>query len=660
MTLIDQLLDLQIPDCVKISPNGQKVLYSTTLEFGAKTAGEISASTIWLAEIGKAKSSRQLTSGLHCDRDPRWSPDGTNIAFVSDRAKPGESSAIYVLPLAGGEALAITPAENERSIRRFEFSPDSKLIAFISADEKTEEKKAKEKAKDDAQVWGEDWAYDRLRVVDLATKKVTTLVDEDAHITDLAWSDTGDKLAFVEVRTPWIESPLLYGSTISTFNMLSSEITKLTQFPSVLRDLTWAAQSLYFVGPREAPISSSSYCVFQIDLDRSETAYAKHSHGVDNCALNVAKAGGDVVVGVQDGMQDQICFLGGRTMFGKKKKIDAWAAGFTRDSDEVMLAIAQSDTNHPCEIYSTTASGGAMVQLSDHGHAFTSTNRTFGSCTFISCPSSDGKVELECPWLTPSSAPTKPDGTPKEPLPTVVLVHGGPYYRHTESFDGLYWYWSNILLDAGYGILLADYRGSSGRGNDWAMYAAQGTGKYDYEDVITQTQRVIELGYADKERLVVGGWSQGGFLSFLCTVRNGTHGLGWSFKAAIPGAGISDPDTMIFTSDIGCWQAEEVAGKPWQQNKNDTRNRQGSAIWEFGDAIKDKVPIPPMLILHGEKDERVPLEQAVAMRRATEDAGLPCEYVVYPREGHFIGERKHLVDMDERVLRFVDKHIGKK
>ncbi|KAK5120022.1 hypothetical protein LTR85_007098 [Meristemomyces frigidus] len=661
MTLIDDLFDLEIPNNVQISSNGQKIVYSTILEFGHKT-GEHSVSTLWLAETGKAKSARKITSGLHDDRDPQWRPDGESIAFASDRFKAGESSAIYLLPLTGGddEAAAVTPAENEKGIAKFEFSPDGKSIAFLAPDEKTEEKKAKEKAKDDAIVWGEDWPYNRLRLVDLSTKTVTTLVSRDAHITNFAWSDDGAKLAFLEVRTPWIEAKYLYGTTISTVDVATKEVTKLTHFRSLVYDLAWAGQSLYFIGPAAESISTSANTVFHIDLKAAETVYTKHSHGIDNCAWSLAKAGGDVLVEVQDGMQDQIRILGGHTLFGKKRKLDAWAAAFTKDSDEVVLAIAQGDTNHPCEMFSTTASGGAMVQLSDHGHAFTSQNRTFGTCTFLSCPSSDGAVTLECPWLTPASAPTTPEGLPEKPLPTVVLIHGGPYHRHTESFDGLYWYWSNILLDAGYGILLADYRGSSGRGEDWAAYA-RSSGKCEYEDIIAQTQHAVEKGYADKERLAVGGWSQGGFMSYLCTVRNGTHGHGWAFKAAIPGAGITDQDTMVFTSDMGCWQAEITpGGKPWTLEKNDTRNRQGSAIWEFGDAIKNNVPIPPMLILHGEKDERVPLEQAVAMRRALEDTGLPYEYVVYPREGHILKERRHLVDMDERVLRFVGKHIGGK
>jgi dipeptidyl aminopeptidase/acylaminoacyl peptidase len=65
-----------------------------------------------------------------------------------------------------------------------------------------------------------------------------------------------------------------------------------------------------------------------------------------------------------------------------------------------------------------------------------------------------------------------------------------------------------------------------------------------------------------------------------------------------------------------------------------------------------------MLILYGEFDKRVPIEQAHGMRRVLQSAGLLYEFVVYPREGRMISERKHLVNMVERILRFVEKHIG--
>ncbi|KAK3710613.1 hypothetical protein LTR37_010240 [Vermiconidia calcicola] len=205
MTLMEELLQLQVPRNVRISPNSQQVLYSTNTPLSNRT-GDHEVYTLWLAETGHPRSSRQMTSGLYCDHAPRWCPDGNSIAFISDRAKQSEQWAIYMLPTkAGGEAYPVTPAENERAMGQFEFDPNGKTIAFLSADEKSPDQKAKEKDKDDPKVWGEDWPYNRLRLVHVATKRVTTIVSNDAHILDFAWNDDGTKIAYIETKTPDID-----------------------------------------------------------------------------------------------------------------------------------------------------------------------------------------------------------------------------------------------------------------------------------------------------------------------------------------------------------------------------------------------------------------------------------------------------------------------
>ena len=651
MTLIEDLLDLQFPESVKISPNCQQVVYSTSLCLEHRK-GEHELHTIWLAETGHPKSSRQLTSGLFCDHGPRWCPEGNSIAFMSDRAKQGESWAIYMLPTkGGGEPYPLTPTENERNIDGFDFSPDGKFIAYLSADEKTAEKKAKDKENDDAKVWGEDWPYQRLRLVHVSTKKVTTLVSSDAHVVDLAWSDDGSKIAIAEMRTPDIESQFLHGIRISVVDISNKSIKEVCTFPNAIENLAWAGDTLYFLGNVYPESVISAQMVYSIDLKAETPTYVPCAHGKEDCAWEMSKVGKDIAVYVQHGMEDQIRILNGHTLFTKKKQIQAWNAAFTTDSDEMILAIVQGDTSSPPEVFTTTASGGAMVQLSDHGNAIV--DHKFGTALFLRCPAADDGTALDAVYLTPGPREEIPD----KPLATVVFIHGGPYNRLTDTFNPAYHMWTPLLLNAGYGVLLPNYRGGSGRGEDFAAYARGKCGTHDYEDIITLTNHAIEEGYADKEKLLVSGWSQGGFLSFIACVRNGKHPHGWKFKAAIPGAGVSDADTMTLTSDIGAFQKDLADLAPWESDQSDVTGRTGSPIWEFKDAAKEG-RIPPMLILHGENDKRVPIEQSIAFRRALESVDAPFEMVVYPREPHLFEERKHIVDMAERVLRFVDMHIG--
>ena len=146
--------------------------------------------------------------------------------------------------------------------------------------------------------------------------------------------------------------------------------------------------------------------------------------------------------------------------------------------------------------------------------------------------------------------------------------------------------------------------------------------------MIACTHNAIEQGYADKERLFVAGWSSGGLLTLLCSVRNGSHGYGWKFNASSPCAAVSDLDTMTMTSDLGSSaQAEfNYDRTPWNTDESETRNHSGSALREFSAAVKrsketGSMVVPPMLILRGENDIRVPVSQAWGVRRALQSEG---------------------------------------
>lgn len=146
----------------------------------------------------------------------------------------------------------------------------------------------------------------------------------------------------------------------------------------------------------------------------------------------------------------------------------------------------------------------------------------------------------------------------------LVLIHGGPYCRITDTFD--MWDPFHImipcLLARGFGVLIPNYRGSSGKGELFANAVRGGLEVTDEPDIVAMTQQAIKLGFADKHLLIAGGWSQGGYLSYLSAVRNGAHGFGWQFKGVIAGAGITDWDTLALTSDVGYMQAQTAGGSP--------------------------------------------------------------------------------------------------
>jgi dipeptidyl aminopeptidase/acylaminoacyl peptidase len=568
-----------------------------------------------------------------------------------------------MLRLDGGDATAITPADNEQSISTFAFSPDGKTIAYLSADEKTEEEKAKKKDGNlDPDVWGDKWEFARLRLVEVETKQVRTLISDERHVEGVAWSPDGKSIVFKSTENTNVEEGMITGTRLSTVAIESGEVKHICSVRSDLYQLKWAPDGkIFFITGTPEGSVVGALAVYSVDPAAASPEHAKVACGKDDNAAQLAVAGGKLLVNREVRLASVVSDLDGRELFRKDVPFQAWDVHTDASSGSSTLAVGLSTVNKPYEIF-IVAEGREDVELSNHGKAVQ--DQSFGTCHVLTSKSSDGEVELDGLYLTPSTKVGQ-EGKPREPLPTFVMIHGGPTARVGADFMGCGFYWSAYLLSKGYGVLMPQYRGSTGRGEQFGMYSFGGVGKYDYADVISITDDAVNKGFADGKKLIVGGWSQGGLLSYMCSARNDLHGLGWRFNATIAGAGISDLESIAMTSDMGStFEAELNGGRtPWTLPHDDTRNRQGSALWEVSEAVEEasrrgEPVIPPMLVLHGEKDMRCPLSQAEGYRRALRTHGLPCEFVVYPGQGHTPKPQIYWLDILERVERWCNTYIG--
>jgi dipeptidyl aminopeptidase/acylaminoacyl peptidase len=659
--LAQALCDLEVPRRVKFSPDGSKALYSTALPAGQRT-GKNALSTLWLASTTEPGSSRQLTSGSANDTLPTWHPDGNQVLFVSDRFKPGKSSAIWALRLDGGDAAAITPVENERGIGYFTISPDGKTIAYTSADEKSEDRKKKdENGEPDPEVWGDEWNFARLRTVDLETKETRVIVGGDKHVIITDWSPDGRSLVFTSRENTDSDEARLTGTTISTVDVGSATAKDLYTLMNRAGSVTTAHDGkIYYICGTPDDSTCAGQAVYSVDPAKTLSGPTKIAHGIDDDAVVLAARGGKILVERQVRLSSSISEVGGNNIFERETNVGTWDVYFDPNSGRPIVAATLSDIENPYEVY-IIKEGHEDIQLSNHGKALKDSK--FGVATVLKSQSSDGLEELDGLYLTPT-ANADNDGKPKRPMPTFVMIHGGLMDRSCNAFDAYFLHWSPYILSQGYGVLLPQYRGSSGRGTRFAGYSHGSMGKYDYDDVISITDNAIKKGFADAKNLIVGGWSQGGYLSYLCSARNGLHGLGWRFNATIAGAGICDWDSNAITSDAGQVFESELMGRPpWTLNKDDTANRQGSALWEVAHAVAEsrrlgEMVIPPMLMLHGKDDMRCPFSQAEGYRRALRAHGLPYELVAYPGEGHIPQSQRFWMDMLKRIGGWCHDYIG--
>lgn len=649
---LEALADLQLPRDLCISPDGTQIAY--TLQAYSKK-GEHATSALWIAKVGEENSSRQFTSGLFNDEQPQWSPTGTMIAFKSDRHRAGKGSAIYVLSVEGGEASPLTPVDREKPIEAFRWNSTGTSIAFTSADEKTDEQVAKEKAKDDPTVWGQDLEYHRLRIAHIATRQIDTVVGGHRHVHDFTWSPDSQQICFVANRGPDINSASFDGTEIWTISQSGTNPKKIVKFPGPISQIVWGDCGVYFIAGHIPTHVLTSLSLYELDIENGSYRQLKEDNE-EHCCITIRKNQSCLSYRVQRYLADEFYSISSDGTCTKVYSDECEMISFDvfKTSDDAIVAVTKGDGSNPEEVFTISKSAGTVVKLSSHNSSIAALD--ISKSRAISTRATDG-YHLDGMIYIPSTYNPE-DG----PLATILIPHGGPYWRITTGFAVCHCLEVPVLVSMGYAVVCPNYRGGSSRGERHAAYARGRAGTVDYTDCIDILRYTITRGWVDPLRVVIGGWSQGGFLSYFAVTRDD-----FQFRGAICGAGVTDWDSMVMMSDAYSMQAEIASGAPWDVDENsrpgedstspekqwigDTNGRRASALWHMRN-VKT-----PVLILHGENDVRVPLEQAIAFYRACVRNKVPVDMVTYPREGHLIGERRHLIDMWERMRSFCFLHL---
>jgi dipeptidyl aminopeptidase/acylaminoacyl peptidase len=624
---LDDLFRIRNVEEARISPAGDRVAYVLSEIDLAKNAIR---SSIWLAKTAGGPPLK-LTAGPGRDETPRWSPDGRQMAFISDR---DGSNQIWLIDLAGGEARK--PVSIEGGASSFAWSPDGRRIAFLARTPKASGTEKAAKAPVDVIIFDQDVPGLQLFVLDPVSGEISRLTPDLSAVTDFSWSPDGKTIAFAAQPSPRIQD--LYRTDIYTVDLETRVIRDLVKRPGI------------DTFPRFSP-------------DGRQVAFLSTEGKTDwiaNWYLCLVPAAGGAPRNITPKL-DEFLFTpqwspDGRRIFfqspaglgnqlysaspetGELRPLLAgdfvWS-DFSFSAKAERMAFLGTNSSTPTEVFVSSPDKFSPVRLT-----FTNPelqNVSLGAQEIVHWKSSDG-LEIEGLLLLPPGSPAG------KPYPLLTYVHGGPSGRFAAEFSPQIGspypiqaecYPLQVLAGLGYAVFMPNPRGSYGYGEKFRKANLLDWGGGDYRDIMSGIDALIGRNIADPERLGIMGRSYGGYMTAWIISQTDR------FKVASLGAGMSNLVSFYGQTDIPGYTEYYLGDVPWQALD---RYMSRSPVF-YARNIKT-----PTLILHGEKDFRVPLPQAQELYAALKRNGVPVELIIYPRQGHVVVEPKFMRDMMERNL----------
>jgi dipeptidyl aminopeptidase/acylaminoacyl peptidase len=611
----------------RISPDGARVAYLVSETKMEKDKEWKNVGQIWIVSLAGG-SARQFTRGDKSASAIEWSPDGKLLAFLTDREKDGERQ-VWMMPADGGEAWAVT--SHKGGVTGFRFSPDGKQLVLTAADQPSKEEEDRKKVKDDTIVIDADIRMSHLWLWNIEKKEEKRLTEGRFTISDPQWSPDGTKLSYTTRPTPKADDGNL--SDIWVFTLAGGEKKKLVENAWSNDNARWSPDGkwLAFVGSPEASVGVSTAYLYLIPaaggtakqlapkflLNVGTPVWAADARSIYFSA-NVLEANEVYACDVNSGVVKQISNRGGVTGVSE----------ISRDG-KVMVGTL-SGPAHPAEVYKASLDFRSFNLLSDHNSWLK--DYSLAGTEVVKWKSKDG-TEVE-------GLLTKPVGYEAgKKAPLLLNPHGGPTGASTNGFNGT----AQVLAANGFAVLQPNFRGSTGKGLAFAQANKNTWGKGDYEDCMSGVDAMITSGLADPERLGAFGWSYGGYMTFWILTQTDR------FKAVSPGAGLSNIYSMYSQNDIQRYLRWFYSDK---------------APWDATDLYWDRSPMKyvkrvktPTMILHGQVDTRVPIAQAQEFYMALKEMNVPVEFVVYPRENHGFTEPRHQMDRVRRYVKFFAKYL---
>ena len=626
----------------RLSPDGATVAYVVA---AVDAEANDYRGAIWLAPADGAAEPRRFTSGARHDADPRWSPDGAQLAFTSNRE--GKAMQLYVMPLAGGEPRKLTNLKED--VTQLAWSPDGATIAFVARvpdaayDEEDDKRRQPRRFtrlqyKHDNVGWTADRRQHLFTVRADGAGEPVQLTDGDYEDSGPSWSPDGATLAFVSARGPdWDIEPV---SDVYLVAAQGGEPRRLTRGGGSIDGVSWSPDGArlavlrypgVFDDPRHTQIAivdagSGEIELLTTALDRNCGTYPQLREPIWDDA--------EIVFALEDRGNTHLYRVAADGSRAPELVVGGECAVTGFDVAAGRLVYAADEPTRLSELF---AAGRRLTCVGDDFAA----GRELAAAERFTATSADGS-QVDA-WVM------KPAGfEPGQKYPTLLNIHGGPFGQYGNTFFDEF----QVYCGAGYVVVFSNPRGSSGSGEEWARAIrgpgaeGPGWGSVDYEDCMAVTEEAVRrYDFIDGERLGVIGGSYGGYMTSWIVSHTDR------FKAAVSERAVNQLVSEWGSSDFG-----------W-----DFKGYLGAFVYEDVDAYLSISPATyaerihtPLLILHSENDLRCAVEQAEHLFVTLRLLKRTVEFVRFPEESHELtrsGSPAHRVQRFQIVLEWFDRYL---
>jgi len=602
----------------QLSPDGKWVAYTVSTP---SLQDNRNVSRVWVAEVATGKSRQHTGEGPGSDRQPRWSPDGKTLAFVSTRDSGAQ---VWVLPIAGGDARKVSHIAD--GVFDPLWLPDGSGLLVVSDIKWPPNQEIDQRNGDyptEARIWtGLMWRHwDDFRAgkrqhlfrVDVATGKATDLTPVDHDVPTIATGGDGDVTVSPDGKDILVamhaDSTVADNTNVDLYAIDGPNLHQVTtnrgadNTPRFSPDNRWTS----FLSMERAGF----------EADRVRLMVADRSTGMG--PIVDATAGWTLSVGSYTWCPNSKCIYAVVEERGRDNIYRIDIPGYRRTRvitggvntgvqvgpDNKTLIYLHQTNSQPPEVW---VSGKALTHHNDSALATLDLPR-LEEYGFVGAL---GDSVFGWSQKPPSFDPAK-----KYPL--IYLIHGGPQGAWTDSWGPR---WNNQMFAArGFVVAEVNFHGSTGYGQKFTDAISQHWGDYPYEDVMKGLDVVARLPYVDSTRMGAAGASYGGYMVYWIAGHTNR------FRVLVDHDGVFNTVSMAGSTEELWFTDWEFGGTPYA-------NRALYEKWSPLNFVGNWKT--PMLIVHSQLDYRVDLSEGYQAFTAAKQMGVDAKFLSFPDEGHWV------------------------